>query len=110
MLARRATKQVKLFDAAVKDLRQNYARRSIEMIEVFARAKKKVTERSRAPEGEHKGLRRGQGGQRVGQHHTPRTRRKRSFCRPVARGREGHREEVLARAHPLKKLKRFSIE
>lgn len=49
--------QVKLFDAAVKDLRQNYARRSIEMIEVFARAKKKVTERSRVPgpRGRHKG-------------------------------------------------------
>lgn len=34
--------QVALFDAAAKDLRQTYARRSIEMIEVFARAKKKV--------------------------------------------------------------------
>lgn len=33
---------MKLFDAAVKDLRQNYAKRSIDMIEVFARAKKKV--------------------------------------------------------------------
>lgn len=42
---------MKLFDAAVKDLRHNYARRSIEMIEVFARAKKKVIERSRVPEG-----------------------------------------------------------
>lgn len=34
--------QVTLFDAAVKDLRHSYARRSIEMIEVFTRAKKKV--------------------------------------------------------------------
>ena len=33
-----------LFDAAVRDLRQDYAGRSIEMIEVFTRAKKKVKE------------------------------------------------------------------
>lgn len=43
--------QVKLFDTAVKCLRQNYARRSIEMIEIFARAKKKVIERQRFLEG-----------------------------------------------------------
>ncbi|CAM9371112.1 unnamed protein product, partial [Hapterophycus canaliculatus] len=35
--------EVKLFDVAVMDLRQSYARRSIEIIEVFARAKKKKT-------------------------------------------------------------------
>ena len=34
--------QVTLFDAAVRDLRRDYAGRSIEMIEVFTRAKKKV--------------------------------------------------------------------
>ncbi|CAM9929189.1 unnamed protein product, partial [Ectocarpus sp. 4 AP-2014] len=34
--------EVTLFDAAVKDLRHSYARRSIEMIEVFTREKKKV--------------------------------------------------------------------
>lgn len=34
--------QVTLFDVAVRDLRQDYAGRSIEMIEVFTRAKKKV--------------------------------------------------------------------
>eukprot|EP00903_Cladosiphon_okamuranus_P006381 g6246.t1 len=40
--ASKKEEEVKLFDAAVKDLRQNYARRSIEMIENFARAKKKT--------------------------------------------------------------------
>ncbi|CBN75927.1 Protein phosphatase 1, regulatory subunit, and related proteins [Ectocarpus siliculosus] len=34
--------EVTLFDAAVKDLRHSYARRSIEMIEVFTREKKKT--------------------------------------------------------------------
>ncbi|CAM9309546.1 unnamed protein product [Scytosiphon promiscuus] len=40
--ARKKEEEVKLFDVAVQDLRQSYAKRSIDMIEVFARAKKKT--------------------------------------------------------------------
>ncbi|CAM9261125.1 unnamed protein product [Ascophyllum nodosum] len=43
--------QVKLFDAAVRDLRRDYVRRSLQMIEVFAKTKKKTFNELYAEEG-----------------------------------------------------------